>query len=149
MRELERGTSGNDRLAKAEFFRRGNEPAKTRESGRIAGDPREADRFWALVDRSAGPGGCWLWLGAKSKGYGRFRVQRAGAWKLVRAHRWSYELVHGPIPNEIFPDHLCHTNDPTCPGGETCPHRACVNPAHLEPVDDEENRRRARARRSR
>jgi hypothetical protein len=31
-------------------------------------------------------------------------------------------------------DHTCHTNDEQCKGGPTCPHRACVNPAHLEPV---------------
>lgn len=29
-------------------------------------------------------------------------------------------------------DHLCHTAD--CEGGFTCPHRACVNPAHLRVV---------------
>jgi hypothetical protein len=65
----------------------------------------------------------------------------------VRAHRWAYEDAYGPIPYGLTIDHTCHTNDPDCPGGDTCPHRSCVNARHLEAVDDEENRRRARTRR--
>jgi hypothetical protein len=40
------------------------------------------------------PSGCWVWLGWKSNGYGRFHVNG----KDVRAHRWSYERFVGPIP---------------------------------------------------
>ncbi len=105
----------------------------------------EAERFWAKVRRTGT--GCWVWTGAKRRGYGRFRVWRDGRWTHVQAHRWSWEEANGPIPEGLYPDHTCHTDDPHCTGGVTCPHRACVWPAHLEPVTDEENRRRARVRR--
>ncbi len=105
----------------------------------------EAARFWAKVDRTAG---CWLWTGDKVNGYGRLKVKRDGRWTHVRAHRWAYEDAHGPIPPGIYPDHRCHTEDLSCPGGVTCPHRACVNPDHLEPVTFEENLARANARRT-
>jgi hypothetical protein len=39
-----------------------------------------------------------------------------------------------PIPEGLVLDHTCHTDDPTCPGGVTCPHRRCVNPGHLEAI---------------
>lgn len=41
--------------------------------------------------------------------------------------------------------HVCHTEAlrfGLCAGGESCPHRSCWNPAHLEAVSNEENRRR-------
>lgn len=73
------------------------------------------DRFWSKVDKS-GPGGCWLWTGGVgSSGYGNFGKPT----KL--AHRVSYELEIGPIPEGMQLDHLCRV-------------RTCVNPAHLEPV---------------
>jgi hypothetical protein len=37
-------------------------------------------------------------------------------------------------------DHTCH--DTSCEKGASCPHRACVNPAHLEPVTHAVNIRR-------
>lgn len=62
--------------------------------------------------------GCWLWLGSKtSKGYGMY--QRRG--KTMMAHRFTYELLVGPIPEGLEIDHLCRR-------------RGCVNPKHLEPV---------------
>lgn len=141
-----RGTEGPDR--QEPNFRRGSQGADPRypRVSRVS-DPRvagEAARFWPKVTKTDG---CWLWTGAKVKGYGRFKVWRDGRWTHVRAHRWAYEALEGPIPPGIYPDHLCHTNDLACPGGPTCPHRACVRPDHLEPVTDEENRRRANARR--
>ena len=101
------------------------------------------ERFWAKVDKN-GPtvearpdlGPCWVWTGTPLlTGYGQFHVDG----KTVRAHRFAYELLVGPIPAKLEPDHLCHTYDPHCPGGWTCPHRMCVNPAHLEPVTRSEN----------
>lgn len=106
----------------------------------------EAARFWAKVART--DGGCWEWTGAVTRnGYGRFRVRRSGRWTHVYAHRWAYEAAAGPIPDGIYLDHLCHTNDTACAGGNSCRHRRCVNPAHLDgSTNDEENRRRARQR---
>lgn len=69
--------------------------------------------------------GCWLWLGAEQRGYGY--IGR------TPAHRRAYETFVGPIPAGLHIDHLCSV-------------RACVNPAHLEPVTQEENNRRAYAR---
>lgn len=83
--------------------------------------------------------GCWLWTGAllksNARGYrvsGGYGIFRGPGMKTARAHRVSYEHHVGPIPDGMTLDHRCHTSDPTCPGGNTCPHRACVNPAHLD-----------------
>lgn len=99
-----------------------------------------ADRFWSQVDKK--PGGCWEWTGrTHAQGYGVFYFAK----RLVSAHRVSYELVVGPIPKGLELDHVCHTNDLQCNAGNQCPHRRCVNPAHLEPITHLENCRRGRA----
>jgi hypothetical protein len=84
-------------------------------------------RFWSYVDRR-GPDECWSWTGAPTPhGYGQFR---AGG-KNWRAHRWAFQRFTGPIPAHQTIDHMCH--DPAaCRPGPDCPHRLCVNPAHLE-----------------
>jgi hypothetical protein len=46
----------------------------------------------------------------------------------------AYELLVSPIPAGFEIDHTCHNRDLSCPGGSSCLHRACVNPAHLEVV---------------
>ena len=80
-------------------------------------------RFWPKVDRS---GECWLWTARINyKGYGQFKVGNQQTF----AHRFSYELLVGPIPEGLQIDHLCRV-------------RNCVNPAHLEPVTPRENTRR-------
>ena len=93
--------------------------------------PRPAEvRFWEKVDKSA-PGGCWVWLASTfANGYGQFSVLG----QVFKAHRWAYQALVGPIPEGKQLDHLCHTHDASCAGGDSCRHRRCVNPAHLEPV---------------
>lgn len=94
------------------------------------------ERFWDNVDRPATPDACWLWTGRLDKdGYGVISVGR----RPVRAHRFAYELLVGPISAETL-DHDCHTRDRSCPGG-ACFHRRCMNPAHLRPVTAAENAR--------
>lgn len=74
-------------------------------------------RFWAKVDQR-GTDECWVWTGFRHpKGYGYFRVDG----RSLAAHRVAYELCVAPIPDGLTIDHLCRN-------------RACVNPAHLEPV---------------
>lgn len=107
---------------------------------------REAN-FWSKVQRR-GAEQCWMWKGfVGPEGYGRF-----GDSGSTLAHRVAYELTIGPIPDGLQLDHTCHTHHDSCPGGRSCRHRRCVNPAHLEPVTLAENASRIsttiRARRS-
>lgn len=71
-------------------------------------------RFWTYVDK-AGPDECWLWnKSCTAAGYGQiWRVDN-----MFYAHRVSYELTHGPIPDGLDILHSCD-NPP------------CCNPAHL------------------
>jgi hypothetical protein len=107
----------------------------SRDTGRYRSVVDEAERFWSKVDRT-GPGGCWLWLGQVNRwGYGHFRRTLApGIYRTVKAHRFAYALLVGPIPEGLTLDHLCGR-------------RACVRPDHLEPVTNAENLRRRHARR--
>lgn len=80
------------------------------------------ERFMAKVGEPDAATGCWPWLAAKSReGYGAFYLNGR-----VSAHRVSYELHVGPIPEGLTIDHLCRNT-------------SCVNPAHLEPVTNREN----------
>lgn len=83
---------------------------------------------------------CWLWTGSLNKGYGKVELGGGD----VPAHRWVYERLVGPIPDGLDLDHMCHNEDPTCAGGDTCPHRACVRPDHLLPSTRSDNLRRGR-----
>lgn len=88
-------------------------------------------RFWSKVDRGT-PAECWPWQGTmEHTGYGQFFAN--GPKRLVKAHRYAYELLVGPIPSGMDLDHTCHDYR-TCSLRDECPHRRCVNPAHLEPV---------------
>src|SRR4051812_27415515 len=72
-----------------------------------------ADRFWPKVVKR-GKNECWLWIGAKNPhGYGRL-----GGKPNRPAHRLSYEINVGPIPDGLCVCHKCDTP-------------LCVNPNHL------------------
>lgn len=103
-------------------------------------DNAQLRRFTRLIAKQAN--GCWLFTTTDGTrdGYAMF-LPFSGARK-VAAHRWAYEVYTGPIPDGMQVDHLCHTAAVaagTCDGGDTCPHRRCCNPAHLELVTNAEN----------
>ena len=97
----------------------------------------DAERFWSKVDQR-GPDECWPWLGNVVATYGHFWLQG----RSIVAHRAAYEFSHGPIPEGLHIDHLCHSRSNGCPSGQ-CLHRLCQNPAHLEAVTQQENNYRA------
>ncbi|MEE2033993.1 MULTISPECIES: HNH endonuclease [Rhodococcus] len=67
--------------------------------------------FWAKVVQSPT---CWYWVGAISApdGYGRFNFQRENRQRTMLAHRFSVELVHGPLDPNVVCEHKC--NEPLC-----------------------------------
>jgi hypothetical protein len=78
-------------------------------------------RFVDKIEKS--DSGCWIWgAGKDGHGYGQFWLDG----REQAAHRVSYELFVGPIPEGLVIDHLCRTP-------------ACVNPSHIEPVTVLEN----------
>lgn len=77
------------------------------------------ERFWEKVHKTAS---CWLWTGTRTfGGYGTIGSVFPKPDKIIRAHRLSYEIHFGLIPEGL---EVCHD----CPGGDN---PACVNPAHL------------------
>ena len=75
---------------------------------------------------------CWIWTGAlDAYGYSSFKLKG----KVLKTHRYVYEKLVAPIPDDLDIDHLCTG------------HRNCCNPAHMEPVTRSENSIRANHRR--
>lgn len=75
--------------------------------------PTVEDRFWAKVDKT---GECWTWTAATftaRMGYGKFQAGTSRATsRVVRAHRFAWELEHGPIPEGMDLLHAC--DNPPC-----------------------------------
>lgn len=81
------------------------------------------ERFWKKVEKS-GEYKCWKWTGSKSKnGYGDMAV---GDKRVMSAHRLSYLINVGNIPEGLYVIHICD-------------HRDCVNPNHLRARSQKEN----------
>lgn len=75
------------------------------------------DRFWALVQRSEEPDGCWWWIGATAGGTG-YGVFNDGD-NTVLAHRYSFKITRPSLDIEgLIVRHRC--DNPLC-----------VNPRHL------------------
>lgn len=73
-------------------------------------------RFWRYVQKSEG---CWTWVGRLSQtGYGFIQQGGKGSTN-VYAHRLSYRMHKGEIPDGMVVMHLC--DNPSC-----------VNPNHLQ-----------------
>jgi len=78
------------------------------------------ERFWPKVLKSDS---CWEWQASLTdKGYGQFFDKGVR----ILAHRYSYKLRFGKIPEGLF---LCHT----------CDNPKCVNPDHLKPGTQKDN----------
>ncbi len=72
------------------------------------------ERFWSQVNKSDG---CWLWTGATDKDtYGVITIRPPK--RLVKAHRLSWALTHGPVADGLMVLHHCDTP-------------RCVRPDHL------------------
>ncbi len=78
-----------------------------------------------LARRVIDPNGCWLWAGAKVRGYGVASI--GGRTRYV--HRIAYELAGEALADGATLDHLCRQP-------------SCFNPDHMEPVSREDNARR-------
>lgn len=85
-----------------------------------------------------------VFLPNKPEKNGYVRVGRGLHGRERAAHRQAYVDRWGPIPEGWTIDHECHNRDETCPGGPTCPHRACVNPEHLVAKPAGDNSRASR-----
>lgn len=95
-----------------------------------------SDQFWGQVDRSAGPAGCWPWMGCRdANGYGWVWWQG----RRERAHRVALLLDGRPVGDGQVGRHLCRGP------------KHCCNPAHLAPGsrrDDAQDRVAAGAQRN-
>jgi hypothetical protein len=82
-----------------------------------------------LLDRTVDNNGCLEWTGAITKGgYGHLHLGD----KFVYAHRLSFELSGGVLPEGYF---ACHS----------CDNKKCINPEHIWAGTNSENLKDAQA----
>lgn len=80
---------------------------------------RHSSKFESIVERFVKgfrvlDNECWEWISAGGNAYGHMFYR----YKNHRAHRESWKLFHGPIPDGLFVLYRCD-------------YRSCVNPDHL------------------
>lgn len=82
------------------------------------------ERFWKKVNKTDL---CWVWIGTNNGSkhdpkrkwpYGQIRAKINDKWFHVQAHRISWEINHGPIPDHFWVLHHCDNT-------------LCVRPDHL------------------
>lgn len=81
-----------------------------------------SSRFWAKVKKTSS---CWIWIGSSRGGgnpYGSFKIGQ----KNRQAHRVSWELTYGEIPDGLSVLHRCDVP-------------LCVKPTHLFLGDQQVN----------
>ncbi len=77
---------------------------------------RRIKRFWAMVDRSAGPRSCWPWRGkVERNGYAKTLLSGHKHWL---CHRLAWVIAFGEIPEGLCVLHHCDN-------------RRCCNPSHF------------------
>jgi len=87
------------------------------------------NRFWSKINIIETwyekPNECWEWkLDCDNDGYGKFFNSILG--RPTGAHRFSYELFYGQIPNGLV---ICHE----------CDNPPCINPIHLSAKTQQQN----------
>lgn len=100
----------------------------------------EVTRFLRLITKT--DTGCWIFQGEHSTRDGYPHHRPGPGQPQWVAHKYSYRIHKGLIEDGYQIDHVCHTQAVaagTCEGGDDCPHRKCVNPAHLEAITASEN----------
>lgn len=86
--------------------------------------------------------GCLLFTGGlNTDGYGVVKLGRHpdGRQWLDYFHRLMWIRHHGAIAAGLVIEHVCHTEDLSCPGGKSCLHRACGDVEHMRLVTAPEN----------
>lgn len=84
---------------------------------------RFSDPVEGFNHRTQWVGGCLEYTGHRDRnGYGKMNVHGRG----MLAHRFAWELEHGPIPDGMYLDHRCHNP-------------ACCNTAHLRLATQKQN----------